>query len=157
MWLKDSALSSFVNGHRWVWPASETLHFVGLAMLVGTVSLLDLRMLGVGKSLPLAPLHRLMPWGVAGFVINTITGILFVVAAPEQYVNNIAFQFKLLFLLLAGINVLIFYLAVFRTTEHLGAGEEAPPAAKVIAGCSLFLWAGVLYMGRMLPFIGDAF
>ena len=156
-WLRSTQLSSFVNGYSWVWPASETLHFIGLALLVGTISLLDLRMLGIGKSLPLAPLHRLVPWGVFGFVINILTGILFFVAAPEQYVNNIAFQFKVLFIALAGINVLIFYLAVFQKTEHLGGGEDAPLPAKVIAGVSLFLWAGVLYLGRMLPFIGNAF
>jgi hypothetical protein len=156
-WLKSTEVSRFVNHYSWVWPASETLHFIGLALLVGTISLLDLRMLGVAKSLPLAPLHRLVPWGVAGFVINLLTGLLFFIAAPEQYVHNVAFQFKLIFMMLAGVNVFIFYLAVFRRVENLRPGEDAPFPAKLIAGTSLFLWVGVMYLGRMLPFIGNAF
>jgi uncharacterized membrane protein len=157
IWLKETSVASFVNGEPWVWPASETLHFIGLTLLVGTISLLDLRMLGFFRSLPVAPLHRLVPWGVLGFGINVITGALFFIAAPEQYINNSAFHFKLLFMVFAGINVVIFYVRLFPETEHLAAGEDAPVAAKVVAGVSLFLWAGVMYFGRMLPFIGEAF
>jgi hypothetical protein len=157
VWLKSTQLAWFVNHYSWVWPTCETLHFIGLSMLIGTISLLDLRMLGFIKRLPAAPLHRLVPWGVAGFIINAVTGIFFFVAAPEQYVNNIAFQFKVLFIVFAGINVLLFYLKVFRETENLQAGEDAPLQAKLVAGVSLFLWVSVTYLGRMLPFIGNAF
>jgi hypothetical protein len=64
----------------------------------------------------------------------------------------------MLFIALAGTNVLAFYFTgIFRTVEKLGPGEEAPGSAKVIAAVSLFLWIGVMYLGRMLPFLGDAF
>jgi uncharacterized membrane-anchored protein len=102
-------------------------------------------------------LHRLVRWGVFGFILNLITGALFFVAAPFQYIHNIAFQLKLIFMLLAGVNVLIFYVTVYRQAEALQPGEDAPAAAKWIAVTSLFLWFGVMFWGRMLPFIGQAF
>lgn len=156
-WLKSTPLSSFVVDYFWVWPASETLHFIGLALLVGIVGTIDLRLLGVGKGMSLASLHRLLPWAILGFIINLITGILFFAGDPFQYVHNPAFQMKMLFILLAGMNVLVFYLTVFGKAGKLGAGDDAPMPAKVIAAFSLFLWIGVMYWGRMLPFIGQAF
>jgi hypothetical protein len=131
---------------------------MGLAMLIGAVGLVDLRMLGMAKGLPFAALHKLIPWGVAGFVINLITGFLFFAGDPFQYINNIAFGLKVLFILLAGLNMIAFYATgAFRTAEALGPGDDAPMSAKLIAASSLFLWIGVMYLGRMLPFIGNAF
>jgi hypothetical protein len=76
--------------YPWVWPASETLHFIGLALLVGIVGTIDLRMLGMAKNMPFRPLHRLLPWAIAGFGINLITGILFFAGDPFQYIHNLA-------------------------------------------------------------------
>jgi hypothetical protein len=157
-WLKTTHLSAFVTQSRWVWPASETLHFIGLAMLIGVVGLMDLRLLGMAKRLPFAPLHKLLPFGIAGFSICLGTGTLFFAGDPFQYIHNPVFWYKLLFIVLAGVNVLVFYVSgAFRNVEHLAAGEDAPLGAKVIAGASLLLWIGVMYLGRMLPFLGDAF
>jgi hypothetical protein len=156
-WLKSS-LSAFVIHSAWVWPAAETLHFVGLAMLIGIIGLMDLRLLGVAKKMPFAPLHRLLPFAIAGFVICLLTGSLFFAGDPNQYVHNWVFWYKMLFIALAGANVLLFYFTgIFRNVEDLGAGDDAPLQAKVIAGVSLFLWVGVMYLGRMLPFLGEAF
>ena len=69
-------------GYPWVWPTCETLHFIGMALLMGVVGVIDLRMLGVMKSLSFAPLHRLLPWGIAGFVINLTTGLMFLPEIP---------------------------------------------------------------------------
>lgn len=157
-WLKTTTLSWFVIHYTWVWPASETLHFVGLAMLIGVVGLMDLRMLGMAKRLPFAPLHKMLPFGIAGFVICLITGTLFFSGDPFQYIHNWVFWFKMLFIVLAGANVLLFYVTgVFNKVENLGPGDDAPFFAKVIAFVSLVLWVGVMYLGRMLPFLGDAF
>jgi hypothetical protein len=157
-WLSTTSLSQFVTGHAWVWPACESLHFFGLALLIGNVGLLDLRLLGFERHLPLLPLNRFVLWGILGFAINLVTGILFFVGNPAQYVHNIAFGWKVLFIILAGMNVLVFYLTgTYRRVGMLQPGEDAPPLAKVIAGTSLFLWLAVMYMGRMLPYIGNSF
>jgi len=157
-WLKGTDLSWAVTHYAWIWPTCETLHFIGLAFLVGVIGLVDLRMLGMGKNLPLGPLHRLVPWGIAGFIVNTITGFLFFAGDPFQYIHNPAFGLKMLFIALAGLNVGAFYLTgVFRAAEATGAGQDVPMSAKIISASSLFLWFGVMYFGRMLPFIGNAF
>ena len=81
---------------KWGWPASETVHFIGLSLLFGVVLLVDLRMLGFLKGIPYSTLHRLLPWGVLGFGVNVVTGILFFIGAPPDfYVDNPVFIWKL--------------------------------------------------------------
>ena len=154
-WLTSASIGSFVISRTWVWPASETLHFIGLCLLFGVVLLVNLRMLGMMKNVPLAALHRLLPWGILGFGINTITGILFFLASPEQYTQNVAFHWKMALILLAGGNAL--YLTVFDEAWVLGPGDDAPLTTRVVAASTIGLWVGVIYCGRMLPFIGNAF
>jgi hypothetical protein len=153
-WLATTELSKMVTMHAWIWPLAETLHFIGMALLVGTIGLLDLRMLGVARRLPLGPLHDLVPWGVAGFFLNVITGFIFYAGDPFQYFPNPTFWWKMGFIGLAGLNILAFYLFVYEKIADLGPGADCPLAAKVVGGVSLLLWCGVMYFGRMLPFIG---
>ena len=158
VWLEATSVSRAVTYYSWIWPTCETLHFIGLALLIGNVGVLDLRLLGAVKRLPVAPLNRLIRWGVLGFIINLVTGIIFFVGAPSQYVTNIAFALKLIFMALAAVNLAVFHLCgVARAVDTLGPGDDAPVSAKIIAATSLFLWVGVMFWGRMLPFIGDAF
>ena len=99
VWLHSTRLSwAVAGGLPWLWPFCETLHFMGLALLVGVVGVFDLRMLGMARGLPLGPLQRLMPWAILGFVVNLITGFMFFAGDPFQYIHNIAFAFKLLFI-----------------------------------------------------------
>jgi hypothetical protein len=158
-WLHGTSLSwAMSGGYPWLWPACETLHFIGLALLVGVAGLLDLRMIGMAKGIPLAGFDRLMPWAIAGFAINAVTGFLFFSGDPFQYLNNVAFWMKMLFIALAGLNVLLFYVTgLHRRVHATGAGEDAPTGARIVGAVSLFLWIGVMYWGRMLPFIGNAF
>jgi hypothetical protein len=137
---------------KWGWPFCETVHFLGLSLLIGTIGMFDLRLLGMGRRVPLRALHKLVPWGVAGYVLALITGIMFLATEPDQYLFNSAFHLKVLFMAIAGVNVATFYLAVFRRVKLVGSGEEAALSAKVIAALSLFLWTGVIVFGRMLTF-----
>ena len=158
-WLHATRLSwAVAGGYPWLWPACETLHFVGMALLIGIVGLLDLRMIGLFKGLPVGPLERLIPWGILGFLINLITGFLFFTGDPFQYIHNVAFWFKLAFIAAAGMNAFLFYVTgLHRAADATGAHQDVPLLAKVIGATSLFLWIGVMYWGRMLPFIGNAF
>jgi len=141
---------------KWGWPASETVHFIGLSLLFGVVLLVDLRMLGFMKGIPYSTLHRLLPWGVLGFGVNVVTGILFFVGAPPDfYVTNSVFIWKLALILVAGANVL--YFTVFDQAWTVGAGDNAPVAAKVAAASGILLWVGVIFCGQMLPFFGHSF
>ena len=152
LWLQSTRLSYYMIHSNFAWPISECLHFIGLTLLIGTVGLFDLRVLGMAKGLSPAALHRLLPWGILGFVINVITGTMFFVGIPYQYIYNGAFQLKMVCLLLLGINVLMFYVTAYPKVESLGPGDVAPLGAKVIAGISLSLWIAVICFGRLEAF-----
>lgn len=112
----------------------------------------DLRLLGMAKRVPIVALHRLVPWGVLGYAINMITGAMFLTTEPREYIYNPAFHFKMLFMVLAGFNVLAFYLTTFRKVKVLASGNDAPRVAKVMASASILLWIGVIVCGRLLTF-----
>ena len=152
--LKSASVAAFVIDYSWVWSICETLHFIGLALLFSIV-VANLRMLGVMKMVPFAALHRLLPWAILGFAINTITGMMFFAAAADQYTQNPAFYWKLLFILLSGMNVL--YLTVSEKAAAVGPGKDAPLSAKLVAVSGIFLWFGVVFWGRLMPFLGLAF
>jgi hypothetical protein len=148
-------VGSFVSDTRWMWPTCETLHFIGLTLLLGVVVLVDLRVLGVMKGVSFASLHRLLPWAAFGFGVNVITGILFFVGMPGQYIHNKSFYWKVALVMLAGVNAL--YFTFLEEPWALEPGEDAPLTAKIAAASAMVLWVGVMYCGSMLPFLGNAF
>ena len=121
-------------------------------MLIGAVGLFDLRMLGVARGIPMGALHRLIPWGIGGYALNVMTGVLFVSSAPDQYLYNPAFQVKLALMAIAGLNVLFFYRFVFARVRASAAGDEAPVSAKVAAAVSLTCWVGIIVCGRLITY-----
>jgi uncharacterized membrane protein len=144
-------IERFSNDQSWVWPASETIHFIGMALLFGVTLVLVLRMLGMMKSIPYKALHRLLPLGVLGFVLNVISGMTFFIASPGMYTSNPGFTAKIIFLLIAGICVI--YFTIFERPWTIGAEKDAPLRVKLIALCTITSLLGVMYYGRMLPFL----
>ena len=134
----------------WGWPIAESIHFVGLTLLFGSIAAWDLRLLGVAKAIPFAAFHRLVPFAIVGFVINAASGSLFLMTAPNQYLYNPAFHIKMLCVLLAGVNVIVFYLAIFRGV--MSGGRAHRFAGSVSGAASLVLWIVVIVCGRMITF-----
>ena len=157
LWLQSTGVSHFVVSNTWVWPLCETLHFIGLALVIGIVGFFDLRLIGFFRQIPVSAARELMPFALFGFGLNLVTGVLFFVGHPEQYVHDMAWWLKVGSLALAGLNAAVFEAAVGARTVTVGAGEETPAAAKAIGVVSIVAWFGVLFWGRMLPFIGNAF
>jgi len=159
-WLRWPSLEQFMSS-PWAWPLSETIHFIGLCLLIGIVGTFDLRLIGVAKGLPIAPLRKLLPWGVLGFALCLMTGLLFTLGIGANLVGDNAYdvimrdvplQLKLIFIALAGLNLLLFYITgMARRVDRLGPNDDAPLGAKLIAGASLFLWLGVVVFGRLIP------
>jgi hypothetical protein len=150
-------LAQVVNDYDWVWPICEMLHFIGMALLIGTVGLLDLRILGFAKGVPIARLEKLVPLGVLGFALNLATGLIFVTGniagGPMAYLGNLAFQIKMLLILIAGLNLVAYYFTgIARAAAAVPATSDAAPAAKVVAVVSLLAWFGVIYFGRMIMY-----
>lgn len=150
-WARASWAGEFVREYAWVFPTLESVHFIGMALLFGVVGLIDLRVLGVARGLPLAPLHRFLPFAFLGFGLNLVSGVLFFTSDPAGYAANLGFRLKMLAIFLAGLNALWFRLSVFADVEKRGAGVDASPLAKLISALSLLLWITVIVCGRLIP------
>jgi hypothetical protein len=154
IWLEATALSGWLNDYSWLWPTLEALHFVGLAVLVGGAGLLDLRLLGAFRGVPLDDIRRFMPFAIGGFAINLVSGLLFIVMAPQMYLSSGIWWAKVAFLGLAGLNAFFFETRLSARALALGPADDTPLAFKIVGGASLFSWFAVLYCGRMLPYLG---
>jgi hypothetical protein len=155
--LISTGIGDFVATHDWVWPFCETLHFVGMCVLLGTVGVVDLRILGVAKGIPIKLLEKFIPLGVIAFFVNMITGFIFIagnpVGGPMEYLTNLSLQLKMLLVLIAGMNLLIFYVrGINRSLEAVPADGDAPGGAKVVAAVSITAWIFVIIMGRFIMY-----
>ena len=151
-YLRFTPQGEFLRTAMWGWPIFESLHFLGMSLLLGTVGVFDLRLLGFARRIPVAALHRLIPIGISGFAINLVTGICFISATPDQYLFNKAFYWKVTFITIAGINVMIFYARTFRRLLETPPGVPPPISARLAGGVSLVAWIGVMSAGRLLTF-----
>jgi hypothetical protein len=156
-WLRGTAISEAIRVTPWLWPLCEILHFFGLSLLIGVAGFFDLRLLGFMKRVPISAAWTLMSWAKAGFALAALTGVTFFIGAPDQYINNPAFYLKVFFLIVANLNAVYFEAIYRRRIERKELDLGAPSALTVIAVVSLVSWFFVIYWGRMLPFIGNAF
>ena len=152
--IENSAINEWVLGSAWVWPILEIVHFVGLSLLLGSMLVVDLRLAGLFRRIDLKATHRLLPWAAIGFVMNFVSGTLFVLGDPARYYANIGFRFKMLLVLIAGLNALWFYFRINPVLRDWDPHGDTPTIAKTIAVVSLATWAGVLLLGRLIPYIG---
>ena len=159
-WLAWPSVEHFISAYSWVWPLCETFHFFGIVLLIGGVGTFGLRMLGLGKALPMRALKPILAWGVFGFALCLMTGATFVFGMranvpthPYDVIRSDPYlQLKFLFIALAGLNLAAFYVTgMSRVADRLLPGDDAPRLAKMIAGASLLLWLGVIYFGRLIP------
>lgn len=156
-WLRATPASEWINSSTWVWPLCESLHFMGLSLLVGITGFFDLRLMGFFRRVSVSAARDLMPFALIGFAINVVTGLVFLTGLPEQYARNPVWWYKVGFLMLAGLNALFYETRLSAKVLALGPGSDTPTAVKLIGLVSLVSWFAVLYCGRMLAFIGDAF
>jgi hypothetical protein len=140
-----------VSDHAWAWPAAETMHFIGMALLFGVSLLLMMRMLGGLKSIPFSGIHRLLPLGIIGFAINTLTGMLFFIASPGLYLGKNSFHIKMASIILATAPILYFTLS--DAPWQTGSNQGASFGSKFAAVCVFGLLVVVIIYGRYLPFL----
>ena len=147
---------NYIQSHSWVWPTLESLHFIGLCILFGSLVIVDIRLAGGLKNVPVKGVMRFVRFTLVGFCINLVTGILFILGDPERYFVNSAFQLKMLFIGLAGINAA--YLSIKLSRSVLEPQTNALPTfnpslrIKLTAIVSLCLWIGVIVLGRFIPY-----
>ena len=152
-WLHETWFSTSIRESLWLFPILYTLHIFGVVILVGATSALDLRMLGmVMRDEPVADLAGLLlPWAKAGFAAQMVTGTFLFIAQPADLWRNAAFLLKMITVLLAGLNVLIFHLTAYRNVRQWPR-HATPAGAKFSAILSLTCWFGIVAMSRLIAF-----
>lgn len=151
--METSALGQLMRDSVWLFPMAEILHFIGLSLLIGSLLVVDLRLLGVIKDMSFNAVYKFLPISVLGFGINMTTGILFCFTDPFRYYPNIAFRLKMLLVLLAGLNALWFKFSIYPLTLKTPDETDLGIVAKTVAVLSLVFWFGVIVMGRMIPYV----
>jgi hypothetical protein len=153
-WIYNSVLGTSIRESIWVFPLIETIHVLGITLLVGTVALLDLRLLGVLlKREPVSEVaRRVLPLTWMGFSVMFVSGfLLFSSEAADSY-GNPAFRIKLVLLALAGLNPLIFHLTIFRSVASWNHQVVTPVRARLAGMFSLTLWGGIICAGRAIAY-----
>jgi hypothetical protein len=154
-WIYTTPLSTSIRESTWVFPVIESIHTLGIVLVVGTVLMFDLRLLGViMKREPVSRIgHQVLPWTWTGFAIMFITGVLLSIAESATNYFNIAFRMKLILLLLVGLNPLIFHLTIYRSVNTWDLANVTPLRARAAAVSSIVLWTGIIIAGRMIAYL----
>ncbi len=145
------ALQNWAIDTTWAWPTGETLHFTGMAVLIGVTLLINFRLLGILNAIPFSTIHRLLPLGILGFGVTMISGLLMFNGNFSRYVVIPTFFAKMLFVVIGGISVL--YVTLFEDTWSLDKGVATEVRHKAFAVLTTAFWLGALYFGRMIPYL----
>ncbi|NKB38372.1 MAG: hypothetical protein GKR93_14615 [Gammaproteobacteria bacterium] len=148
--IESSTLAQLMKQVGWLFPGAEIFHFIGLCLLIGSLLIVDIRLLGLADEVSMDAVYKFLPIAVLGFFINLLTGILFFFNDPFRYYPNIAFRIKLVLILLAGINALYFMVTAHRHPDLASKGDSK---LKTVAALSLLLWFSVIVCGRMIPYV----
>lgn len=152
-WFATSWLNEVMIGNAYMFPLFEILHFMGLCLLLGALSVVDLRLLGVARGLSIVATEKFVNWAFLGFGVNLITGIGFFFGDPYRYYPNLAFRIKVILILLAGANLIWYRFTISKKLDQLGDRFAPDTLAKTIAMFSITLWVGVIFFGRWIPYL----
>jgi hypothetical protein len=154
-WLENSSWATAIHQSLWLFPMLETAHLFGIVSLVGATSALDLRLIGLTmKGEPVSRIAgRLLPWAWAGLTIQVVTGFCLFASEATRCFENKAFRIKMVMLVLAGLNALIFHQTVYRRVTSWDEAPATPVGAKLAGCCSILLWFGIVAAGRWIAFL----
>ena len=154
VWLEHTPPSLALERSTWMYPAVETTHLLGLGLLVGAAALLDLRLLGVSRTLPVRVVMRhALPVVWLGFALAAVSGALLLATEASETALKPVFVAKIALIGVAGLNAAFFHLRTSRTVGAWDAGVRPPPAARLAGLASLTLWAAILTLGRLIAYV----
>jgi hypothetical protein len=151
-WLQATALGKTVAETLWGYPLFETLHTLGMAMLVGALGLINLRVLGYKVELPILGTRDLLPLAWLGFTVNLISGIALFSSDAIYFWSSYTFRIKMLLIALGGINAFVLSRAAFREAQTGGSAFVATTGIRWIAGSALVFWLGAIIAGRLIAY-----
>jgi len=155
--LEASGLGQAMRQWLWLYPTVETVHIVGIGLLFGSVAVLDLRLLGFSRSMPVKQLARhVLPWTAAAFLLIVPSGLMMFTAHATDLISSPVFVTKICLILAGGLNAALFHAVVFPSVEVWDSEEMGklppPPSARLAGAVSLLLWISVIACGRLLAY-----
>src|SRR5262245_8476414 len=155
--LEASGLGVAMRQWLWLYPSVETVHIVGIGLLFGSIAVLDLRLLGLSRHIPVRTLAKhVLPWTAASFLLIIPSGLLMFTAHATEFIDSGVFVLKMSLIMLAGLNAALFHTLTFRTADVWDSEETRklgpPPSARAAGAISLLLWISVIACGRLLAY-----
>jgi hypothetical protein len=153
-WLENTPVGTYIASSTWAFPTIETIHVFFLVIVVGTVAIVDLRLLGVAsRNRSVSKLSNdVLPITWVAFLGALITGSLLFSSKATHYLADIPFRFKMVCMAFAGLNMLIFHFMTYRDVQAWDDQAVTPTAARVAGALSLIFWIGVVAFGRWIGF-----
>lgn len=156
-WLEHTWWATGIRQSIWMFPIIETIHLFGIVLLVAATTALDLRLLGISfRERPVSamagPLSR---WAWVGFIIQILSGFLLFASEASKLYSNTPFRLKMILIVAAGANILLFHYGVYRTVDRWDESAIAPAAARIFGVSSILLWFGIVAAGRWIAFVSN--
>jgi len=155
-WLEHTSLGVSIAQSAWLFPLIESVHVIALALVVGSIAIVDLRLLGLASKDRLVSQlsEELLPFTWSAFGVAAVSGFLLFMSNAVGYIENYLFRTKLLLLVLAAANMGVFHFLTYRTVSQWDREVAAlPTGAKVAGGLSLLIWLSIIVVGRWIGFI----
>ena len=153
-WLANTPWSIALHESQYMYSVVESLHVLNLTLFVGLAAMLDLRLLGFAfRRVSISEMvDRLMPWLISGFIVMVVSGLLLFYAIPVRTFQNVFFRAKLVFLVLAGVNVWLFHTGIYKSIAEWTLAPQPPRKARLAGLLSIVLWASIIIAGRMIAY-----
>jgi hypothetical protein len=157
--LQASAVGDYVASSAWAFPTLETVHVIAIVSVIGSIAVMDLRLLGLAsQDRPVTEISKdTLPLTWGAFAIAVLTGSLLFIGKASEYAVNPNFQWKMVLIALAGVNMAVFHLFAWRTVAAWDTQRAAPLAARIAGGLSLGLWITVVFFARAIGFTLDLY
>jgi hypothetical protein len=154
-WLEQTGAGTSIRESLWMFPVIETIHIFGIILLVGATSILDLRLMGLTfRDESVSKLAgRFIPWALAGFVIQVLTGSLLFSSEAVKMSSNLGFEIKMGLIIAAGLNALIFHSVAYKSVGKWDNNPVGPLSARIAGLVSILLWFGIVTAGRWIAYV----
>jgi uncharacterized protein DUF6644 len=152
--LEASRLATSIRNSLYLFPLIESVHVLGLTMVFGTITIIDLRLLGLASTRrPFSVIASdVLKWTWLAFAVTAMTGLLMFITNAGTYYHNVYFRAKMALLVLSGVNMLAFELTARRSVHRWDRNATAPAAGRTVAALSLVFWIAVIFLGRWVGF-----